>query len=128
MATGTIHSTLPNGTNTMLKKVEFTASEYTANKTSSGGAAQYYYSITAENFGLTVPEGYKIIGISRFGTGNSQVAVSSFSPTTTTGESTAASGNMMECKWIRNVETSSVKMPSISPTMEVLFAREEFVE
>lgn len=121
MAAGTIHSTLPDGASTMFKKIRFTASDYTKNQ------SNYYYSITAENFGLTVPEGYKIIGICRFSTGSNQVAVSSFSPTTVAGEPTA-DGNMMGCKWYRNSETSSITMPDLSPTLEILFAREEFVE
>lgn len=121
MATGTIHSTLPDGANTMFKKIRFTASDYTKNQ------SNYYYAITAENFGLEVPEGYKIIGICRFSTGSNQVAVSSFSPSTVSGEPTA-DGNMMGCKWYRNSETSSITMPDLSPTLEILFVREEFVE
>lgn len=122
MATGTIHSTLPDGADTMFKKIRFTASQYTKNQTN------YYYTITAENLGLTAPEGYKIIGIFLFSTGNSQVAVSSFTPTTTAGEPTAAGNTVIGCKWYRNSETSSVTMPNISPTLDILFAREEFVE
>lgn len=128
MATGIIQSTLPDGANTMFKKIRFTATEYTVQKTTSGGTAQYYYAVTADNFGLAVPEGYKIAGICRFGTGSNQVAVSSFTPTNAAGELASGTSTVMGCKWYRNSETSSVTMPDLSPTIEILFVREGFIE
>jgi len=128
MATGIIQSTLPDGANTMFKKIRFTATEYTVNKTSSSGTAQYYYAVTAGNLGLVAPEGYKIAGICRFGTGSNQVAVSAFTPATPAGNAVSESTTVLGLKWYRNNETSSVKMPDLSPTIEILFVREGFIE
>lgn len=90
------------------KRVQYTAS-YTC-------AASGYATVTAEDFGLFVPDGYQVFAIERFSTGSTSCCIRFVDPRAT--GSTAALG-------VRNLSTSSVTSNAI---LWVIYVKQGIME
>ncbi len=90
------------------KRVQYTAS-YTC-------AASGYVTVTAEDFGLFVPDGYEVFAIERFSTGSTSCCIRFVDPRAT--GTTAALG-------VRNLSTSSVTSNAI---LWVIYVKQGIME